>query len=50
MCWTYSWIGTVYLFVENYEELVAGLKGPPGPPGIGLTGKQGPPGRFGEPG
>lgn len=37
-----------YFVVENYQELVAGLIGPPGPPGIGVPGKQGPAGRVGE--
>lgn len=37
-----------YFIVENYQELVAGLIGPPGPPGIGVPGKQGPAGRVGE--
>lgn len=38
------------LVSENFDELVAGLRGPPGPPGVGKPGAQGSPGRVGAQG
>jgi hypothetical protein len=38
------------IFAENFEELVEGLRGPPGAPGVGKPGSQGPPGRVGSQG
>ena len=40
----------VIKILDNFEELVAGLRGPPGPPGVGKPGSQGPPGRVGAQG
>ena len=38
------------LIVERLEELTLDLRGPPGPPGFGKPGRQGPPGELGNPG